>query len=233
MMFSWKCVACDLFLVFCFIITYLCLSGHDHQVKYHSSISLLFCLTFLALPVLYLCQLFPFCHLMAFLFSSAYNSLSCCFRALWLSSELCGCLSDRLWVCFCMGGENVLGWVLVNCLQIAMACSAPEPKERQHYQNLTSTIILCVCIWNICLCSVYLSLSGAAKDHRTTWLWGCGVSEKGSDPQRPSPRPAALPCGRCLGESLHPLLAVSCPLGLALTQVIFLSCAVYPVVCCL
>lgn len=53
-MFGWKFVACGLFLVFCFVITYLYLSGHDHQVKYHSSISLLFCLTFLALPVLYL-----------------------------------------------------------------------------------------------------------------------------------------------------------------------------------
>ena len=163
MMFSWKCVACDLFLVFCFIITYLCLSGHDHQVKYHSSISLLFCLTFLALPVLYLCQLFPFCHLMAFLFSSAYNSLSCCFRALWLSSELCGCLSDRLWVCFCMGGENVLGWVLVNCLQIAMACSAPEPKERQHYQNLASTIILCVYLKHLFMFCLSLPLRSSQR----------------------------------------------------------------------
>lgn len=34
--------------------------------------------------------------------------------------------------------------MLVNCLQIAMACSVPEPKERQNYQYLTSTIILCV-----------------------------------------------------------------------------------------
>lgn len=113
-----------------------------------------------------------------------------------------------------------------------MFSSRAKGKTELSVFNISNNFV-CV-IWNdICLCFVYLSLSGAAKDHWTTWLWGCGVSEKGSDPQRPSPRPAALPCGRCLGESLYPFPTVFCPLGLALTQVIFLSCAVYPVVCCL
>lgn len=57
---------------------------------------------------------------------------------------------------------------------------------------------------NICILSI-LSISGAAKDHWTTGLWGCGVSEKSPDPQWPSPRSTALPRGRCLGESPHHL----------------------------
>ncbi len=64
------------------------------------------------------------------------------------------------------------------------------------------------------------SLSGTAEDYWTTGLWGCGVSEKGPDPQWPPPGPAALPCRRCLGESPDPLPL--CHPCLALCQVLLL-----------
>lgn len=112
-------------------------------------------------------------------------------------------------------------YLLVGHFQIARGCGAYQSCRKDKMIRTWGQKRNSLFIWSyMYLCSVHLSISGAAKDHWTTGLWGCGVSEKGPNPQWPPPRPAALPRGRCLGESLHPFLL--CPLGLALTQLIFL-----------
>lgn len=111
-------------------------------------------------------------------------------------------VSDLMWLYCYMGGEKFLGWALVNCFQIAGACGACQSHSKDKIIRTRHQKELVVFIWNyMYLCSAYLLLSGAAKDYRATGLWGCGVSEKGPDTQWPPQRPAALPCGRCLGKS--------------------------------
>lgn len=58
----------------------------------------------------------------------------------------------------------------------------------------------CLVCLNVTFWFVSRLFKGAAEDHRTARLWGRGVSEEGSDPQRPPQRPAALPRRRRLRE---------------------------------
>lgn len=136
---------------------------------------------------------------------SAHISPSSCFPALWQPSELCGCLFNLLWLCWSMGGEEFQRWTLVSCFQTAGVCRAHQNHRkdkhnwcmRSEWEEKEKKFILN----DMCWCPFHPPPSGAAKDHWTARLWGCGVSEKGSDPQWPPQRPAALPCGWCLGES--------------------------------
>lgn len=94
--------------------------------------------------------------------------------------------------------------LLLFMLYFSDNCLTPPffPFGTNHHH--LSLFKICLYFW-VCMHIWVLSLSvfipGATKDHWTSGLRGRGVSEKGPDPQWPPPRPAAVPCGRCLGES--------------------------------
>lgn len=179
----------------------LYLTAHNHQVKYHN---------------------FPFhCWLFHLSWPSCFCLNICCqllssFYDIFLHPP------TILWATVPVHHDSVLNFAVVLVGHfIAGGCGAYQSCRKDNMIWMWGQKRNSLFIWSyMYLCSVHLSISGAAKDHWTTGLWGCGVSEKGPNPQWPPPRPAALPCGRCLGESPHPFLL--CPLGLALTQVIFL-----------
>lgn len=126
-----------------------------------------------------------------------------------------------LWFHFCMGGKKVPGWAPVNCFQTAGACGACH-QHRTHkilrmwgQKELVGFFIFS-----------FFPFSGAAKDHWAAGLWGCGVPEKSPDPQRPTSRPAALSCRRCLGETHHSSL------GLTLTTLLINMYSYASGMCC-
>lgn len=169
-------MAGDIFLVFCFIITYASIK-HMSFIGLHINIKsdVIACprhccpVSHLSCPVC-LC-LFICCQLLSFLFvifcicvSSTHNSLSSSIPARWHCSELCGFsgLSDLPW----KGGGG-----LVNCFQIASACGASQ----SHGKNTTIRMLDqkdLVCLREaLCICVVSLRSSRRSLNRWTMRPW--------------------------------------------------------------
>lgn len=171
-------------------------TGLSSQISY-LSISVLLCLTFLDLSVFLMFSLSVASLSSSFAFFFIHPQLSeqpfpC--TGPWQCSELCGCVSDLLRLCFCMGGEKIWGWALVNGFQTTRACGAHQSCSKDKIIRTQDQKAKVYLQWHVfVLCPSFLVRSSQRLSNRWTMKPWC-FKER--------PRSTATPTGTCCSAPL-------------------------------